>query len=59
MNIKLGQKTQMYHKVDVPNSRSNLKWTPIFEWWMVGCEYENERQKYMFLNEIILHIENC
>jgi hypothetical protein len=25
-------------KVDVPNSVSNLKHTPTFQWCMVGCE---------------------
>lgn len=35
------------HKVDVPNLIFNLKPTPIFEGYMVGCESKNGHQEYM------------
>jgi hypothetical protein len=33
-------------KVDVPNSVSDFKCSPIFECYMVGCESKNIHQKY-------------
>ena len=31
--------------VDVSDYVPHLKWTPIFEWCMVGCEFLYENQK--------------
>ena len=39
-------------EVDVPNSVSNLKWTPIFEWFMVGCESKKNNNKTCVEKEI-------
>ena len=38
----------VYGRVDVPNLVFDLKWTPIFEWCMVGCESKNGHQQDMY-----------
>ena len=40
------------HKVSMPNSVTYLNGTPIFEWWVVRCEYKNNYQKHMCLKEV-------
>ena len=37
--------------VNVPNPSYDLKWTPIFQWCMVGCESKSGHQKDMLEKE--------
>lgn len=42
----------MPYKVDVPNLVFDLKYTPIFEWYMVGCKFRNEFHEDMCWKEV-------
>ena len=39
----------------MPNSITSLNRTPIFEWYVVRCEFKNGYQKDMSLGVIGLH----
>ena len=43
-------------KEDVPSPGSDLNWTPIFEWYMVGCE---SKHGYQFKNMRGKEIQPC
>jgi hypothetical protein len=46
-------------KVSGPNSVTNLKWTPIFDWCVVRCGSENKQQKEILgVKEICLCVQN-
>ena len=41
--------------VDTPNSVTYLNQTPLFEWYMVRCDFKNNNITYMCLKEIGLY----
>lgn len=48
------------NNVDVPNSESNLKWTPMFEWCMVVCRFKNRHKKvHVFKRDKIIVFMIC
>ena len=44
-------------KIDVPNSMSYLKWTPMFEGCMVKCESKSRHNKNTYWNEIGVDVQ--
>jgi hypothetical protein len=42
-------------KAEVPNYNTTIIWTPIFEWYVVGCGSKNRHQNDTYFKEIGLH----
>ena len=46
------------YKVSMPYWPAYLNWTPMFEWYVVGCGSKNGHHKDMCLEEIRLRAQN-
>lgn len=57
LHALLDQNTN-YNMIDVSNSLFDLKWTPLYEWWMRGCESHNAHLKDTCWKMIISHALN-
>ena len=54
----IGKEGTWLPKIDMPNLVTSLKWTPIFEWYVIWCGFKNRYQKDMCLKEVGLCIQN-